>query len=140
MLGFSEEQVRGKHCVDFSPREDAEKDWTLFQELRAGSIDHYRVDKRYFRRDGSLLWGRLSVSLLNSASSPLVLAMVEEITEKKRAEGALRESEERLRMAQQAARMGTFEWNIRTGVNTWNPELEPLYGLPPGGFGGRQIS
>jgi PAS domain S-box-containing protein len=40
MLGFSEEELRSKHCVDFSPPEDAEKDWALFQQLRAGSIDH----------------------------------------------------------------------------------------------------
>jgi PAS domain S-box-containing protein len=53
MLGFSEEELRGKHCVEFSPPEDAEKDWALFQQLRAGAIDHYQLEKRYFRRDGS---------------------------------------------------------------------------------------
>jgi PAS domain S-box-containing protein len=53
-------------------------------------------------------------------------------------EERLRASEERLRLAQQAAHIGTFEWNIRTGVNTWTPELEAIYGLPPGGFGGTQ--
>jgi PAS domain S-box-containing protein len=53
MLGFSEEEMRSKHRVDFSPSEDAEKDWALFQQLRAGSIDHYQVEKRYFLRDGS---------------------------------------------------------------------------------------
>jgi PAS domain S-box-containing protein len=83
-LGFSEEELRNKHCVDFSPREDAEKDWALFQQLRAGVIDHYQLEKRYFRRDGSLVWGRLSISLLNSRLSPLVVAMVEDITEKKK--------------------------------------------------------
>jgi len=57
-----------------------------------------------------------------------------------RADEALRESEERLRLAQQAARIGTFDWNIRTGVNTWTPELEEMYGLPPGGFGGTQTA
>jgi PAS domain S-box-containing protein len=39
-------------------------------------------------------------------------------------------------LAQQAALIGTFEWNIQTGVNTWTPELEAMYGLLPGGFGG----
>ena len=87
-LGFSEEELRNKHCVDFSPREDAEKDWALFQQLRAGSIDHYQLEKRYFRRDGSLVWGSLSISLLKSSPSPLVLAMVEDITDKKKAEEA----------------------------------------------------
>jgi PAS domain S-box-containing protein len=61
-----------------------------------------------------------------------------DVTELRDAQEALRTSEERLRLALQAARIGTFEWNLRTGVNTWTPELESLYGLPPGGFGGTQ--
>src|SRR6476620_11880579 len=88
MLGFSNQELRSKHCVDFSPPEDAQKDWALFQQLRAGSIDHYQMEKRYFRRDGSLVWGRLSISLLKNHPSPLVLAMVEDITEQKTAEVA----------------------------------------------------
>src|SRR5690349_8501997 len=87
-LGFTEEELCNKHCVDFSPVEDAEKDWALFQQLRAGSIDHYQLEKRYFRRDGSLVWGRLSISLLNNYPSPLVVAMVEDITDKMRADDA----------------------------------------------------
>ncbi len=51
-------------------------------------------------------------------------------------EEALRESEERLRLAHSAARLGAFEWNIRTDTNTWTPELEAMYGLRPGGFAG----
>lgn len=39
-LGFSEEELRGKHCVDFSPFEDARKDWELFQRLKAGLLEH----------------------------------------------------------------------------------------------------
>src|SRR5215470_3649392 len=95
-LGFTEEELRSKHCVDFSPREDAEKDWALFQQLKAGSIDHYQMEKRYFRKDGSLVWGSLSISLLSGHPSPLVIAMVEDITDKKRAEEALGASEGRM--------------------------------------------
>ena len=47
-------------------------------------------------------------------------------------------NEERLRLAQQVGRAGTFEWNIQTGVNTWTPELEAMYGLVPGSFGKTQ--
>ena len=48
LLGFNEEELLNKHCVDFSPPEDAEKDWALFQQLHAGSIDHYQLEKALF--------------------------------------------------------------------------------------------
>jgi PAS domain S-box-containing protein len=61
-----------------------------------------------------------------------------DVEELKRAEEALHESEERLRLAQQAARVGTFSWDLQSGQNTWTPELEALYGLRPGEFGETQ--
>lgn len=139
-LRFSEHELRSKHCIDFSPREEAEKDWVLFQKLRAGSIDHYSLEKRYFRRDGSLVWGRLNLSLLKARPYPLVIAMVEDITEQKAAEQSLRASEERLRLAQQVGFIGTFERNVRTGLVTSTAELERMYGLPSGAFVGTTIA
>jgi len=53
-------------------------------------------------------------------------------------EDALRENQERLQLAQQVARIGTFEWNLKTGINRRTPELEAMYGLPPGGFAASQ--
>ena len=97
MIGLTEQEVRGRHCAEFCPSEDSEKDWALFQQLRAGSIDQYQLEKRYFRRDGSLVWGNLSVSLLKTRATPLVLAMVEDITAKKTAEVSLAEVSQSLR-------------------------------------------
>ena len=50
------------------------------------------------------------------------------------AEQAVRISEERLRLAQQVAHIGTFERDLQTGVVTWSSELEAMYGLPSGAF------
>jgi PAS domain S-box-containing protein len=124
MLGFSEEELRGKHCVEFSPPDDAEKDWTLFQQLRAGSIDHYQLEKRYFRRDGSLVWGRLSISLLNSRPSPLVVAMVEDITEKRRAEEA------RFRHAAivESSKDAIISTTLDGVIQSWNAGAERIFG------------
>ena len=81
-----------------------------------------------------------SISKVESGGKKFFTAVIRDISERKVAEEALRKSEERMRLAQSAARIGTFEWNIRTGVNTWTPELEAMYGLPPGGFGGTQTA
>jgi len=124
MLGFSEEELRSKHCVDFSPREDAERDWALFQQLRAGSIDHYQLEKRYFRRDGSLVWGSLSISLLKSHPSPLVLAMVEDITAKKNAEEA------RFRHAAvvESSEDAIISRNLDGVIVSWNAGAQRIFG------------
>lgn len=56
------------------------------------------------------------------------------------AKDVLRQSEQRIRLAQQIAAIGTFEWNLQTGVNTWMPELESMYGLSTGQFRGSQLA
>ena len=61
-----------------------------------------------------------------------------DVTDRKKIDDALRESQSRLLLAHQAAHMGTFEWNIQTGENIWSPELEAMYGLAPGTFPGTQ--
>src|SRR5262249_9445500 len=106
------------------PPEDADKDWTLFQQLRAGSIDHYQLEKRYFRRDGSLVWGQLSISLLQGRPAPLVVAMVEDITERKKAEEAL---------FRQAAIIEWYEDAIVSKplngvIPSWNPAAQRIFG------------
>jgi len=59
------------------------------------------------------------------------------ITERKKAEEALRTSEERRRLAQEVAGIGAFERDVRTGRVTWAEGLDSLYGLPPGSVDGK---
>src|ERR1700746_3085087 len=136
MLGFSEEELRNKHCVDFSPPEDAQKDWALFQQLKARSIDHYQLEKRYFRADGSLVWGSLSISLLNSRPSPLVIAMVEDITDKKRAEEALLRNAAIVESSEDAIASGTLDGIIVS----WNTGAQKMYGYTEAEAVGKPIS
>jgi PAS domain S-box-containing protein len=119
MLGYSESELLGMSCSQFSNPKDSADDWALFQQMRAGAIGKYSLEKRYVKKDGTPLWGRVNVSLLKNSeeeSASLVFAFVEDITERKLAEKALRESEERLRLAVQAGRMYAFDWDVATDV------------------------
>ena len=124
MLGFSEEEMRKKHCVEFSPPEDAEKDRAYFEQLRAGAIDRYQLDKRFFRRDGSMIWGRLSISLLNNRPSSLVVAMVEDITERKTAQ------EDLLRHAAivESSQDAIISKSLQGVIKTWNGGARRMLG------------
>ncbi|QYO62447.1 PAS domain-containing protein [Leptolyngbya sp. 7M] len=57
------------------------------------------------------------------------VALVSDISERKQAEAALRQGEERLRIAQQAAKAGVWDWDVLTNQVTWSEEYYQLYGL-----------
>jgi PAS domain S-box-containing protein len=90
----------------------------------------------YFRqpREATLRDLQLANMLTNAAA--IIISRYQQAEERVRAERVLRDNEQRLRLAQQAAGIGTFEWNLKTNENHWTPELEAMYGLAPGSFGG----
>jgi PAS domain S-box-containing protein len=94
MLGFSEEEMHGKNWMELSLPEEAGGDQTLFKQLVVGSTYHYHLNKRCFRRDGSLFSGHWSVWSLGDRESPFVLAM---ITDHGQADLARQETEEHFR-------------------------------------------
>ncbi|BCS34842.1 hypothetical protein TBR22_A40680 [Luteitalea sp. TBR-22] len=65
-----------------------------------------------------------------------IVASIRDVSAQRARERVLRESEERLRLALQAARMGTYDWDIPRGRLTWSREHEELWGLAPGEFDG----
>ena len=87
MLGCSPDELRGHRCAELTDPEDEKKEAVLFQQLMDESVEHYTMDKRFMRKDGSRVWGRVNVALLKNVtgSPPLVIGMVEDITERKKA-------------------------------------------------------
>jgi len=86
------------------------------------------------RHNGSMGWVELTGQLEKRGDGTpwRVLGTVLDITEHKRTELELRESEERLRLAQKASHSGTWELNFQTNKLITSPELQELFGLPPG--------
>jgi PAS domain S-box-containing protein len=97
------------------------------------------LEALYERGDGSWKgWMRVSTAPVRDAGGKVIgaVGIVTNIDEEKRAREALRQSQERLNLAQKAARIGSFEWDIQTNTIIWSEEIEALHGLSPGGFGG----
>ncbi|HTZ46695.1 MAG TPA: PAS domain S-box protein [Verrucomicrobiae bacterium] len=98
MIGYSAEELCSSTCARISHPDDEKIEQVLFQELRQGLRPNYQIEKRFFRKDGSLMWGQVSVSLLDrsDARTPLVIGMVSDITAQKNAEYSLRQRDQEL--------------------------------------------
>ncbi|HME01088.1 MAG TPA: PAS domain S-box protein [Terriglobia bacterium] len=101
MVGYPEEELRALTFMGLTYEDDRETNRQLLSELLEGRRQSFALEKRYRRKDDSLLWVNLHVSLVPGTESVprFSLAIVEDITERKHAEEALRESEARLRLA-----------------------------------------
>jgi PAS domain S-box-containing protein len=91
MIEYSESELRKMHCSEFSDPEGDKEEAPLFQKLRNGELSKYTIEKQFIRKDGIRIWGRVGVALMRDESSdtPFVIAMVEDITERKLAEQEL---------------------------------------------------
>jgi PAS domain S-box-containing protein len=99
ILGYTEEELLNISFAGHTHPEDVEADMGLYRKMMAGELDSYQMEKRYIRKDGEVVWVRLIASLVQDAEGNpfLEIGMMEDITDRKKAEEALRESEARYR-------------------------------------------
>ncbi|MFW6296052.1 MAG: PAS domain-containing protein [Halothece sp.] len=99
ILGYSREELLGKTFQDVTHPDDLELDLFYANQLIAGEINHYSLEKRYIRKDGSIVWINLTGSLFrNRTGQPeYFIAVIEDITKRKQTQENLRESEEKFR-------------------------------------------
>jgi diguanylate cyclase (GGDEF)-like protein/PAS domain S-box-containing protein len=92
MLRYSVEELCQHNVYDFMHPEDTPGVWETYQALIAGERDHFRMDKRYFRSDGEVVWTDLTCSLIRDETSTprYVVAMMEDITERHQLQTRLR--------------------------------------------------
>lgn len=129
MLGYTEEELLQLRSQDLIVAEPLEPAPFRLEEMQAGKTIH--TERQLQRKDGAVFWADVSGKQLSDGR---LQGVIRDITTRKHAEAALQKSEEHLRVALEAARMGTWEWNILTGKVEWSGNMAGLFGLAPGAF------
>ena len=110
LVGYSLDELRELHFFELLHPEDLEKHMQRVGELLAEEIPDFVVESRYLRKDGNVIWIRKSASLVRDADGvpKWMLSLIEDITERKRTEQSLRESEKIYRAIGEAIPYGIW--------------------------------
>ncbi len=139
LLGYSEEEVMGQPLTVIMPARYREKHLVGFQRVKEtgqARLIGKTVELHGLRKDGSEFPLELSLGTWKTNTGPFYSGIIRDITDRKRAQEALKESEERLRLALTTAHLGTWDWQIQSGQVIWSGNVESLFGLPQGSFVG----
>lgn len=134
ITGYSADELIGSRVSDLTHPEDVERDWALFQAAVRGETPTYQNEKRYVRKDGTVVWVNVNAALIrDEAAHPVrTVAAIEDITDRKRIERALRESQEDLNRAQAVGRIGSWRLDVRRNELRWSRENHRIFGIPEG--------
>jgi PAS domain S-box-containing protein len=119
MLGYSEKELRELSLVDITHEDYRDANSELITELLEGKRQYFEMEKRYRRKDGNLIWVRVHVSLVSGKqiTPRFLLAIVDDITERKRAEEALRDAQAELAHVTRVATLGEMTASIAHEIN-----------------------
>jgi PAS domain S-box-containing protein len=127
-LGYTEAEIKAQSFIAFTHPDDRGKDRDLVEQLFAEKIPSYRVEKRFITRDGSLAWLDVTALLIRGDQNQVLygLAMVENITERKRAYEALRTSDERYRSFVVNSSEGIWRFEVEQPIDITLPAEEQI--------------
>jgi two-component system cell cycle sensor histidine kinase/response regulator CckA len=132
IVGYSAGELRELAFAEYTHPEDVPANLVLWNSLVAGERDSYELEKRYCRKDGSVVWAHLTVNRLQSlnGSDELCLVMVQDITTRKRAEEELRGAERRYRALVEGLPLVTYidAADETSSAIYMSPQIEPLLG------------
>ena len=134
IVGYTEEELRALCFLDVTHEDYREANWALITELLEGKRRQFQIEKKYRRKDGSSIWVSNNVSLVPGTERVprFIMALSEDITERKRAEQALRRSEAYLAEAQRLTKTGSWAYNPAAEKWIyWSDEMPRIFGLDP---------
>jgi PAS domain S-box-containing protein len=130
MLGYSEKEMRTMAFTDITHPDYVQGNVEQMRCLLRGELSVYSTEKRYIAKSGKELWGLVQVSVVRNAAGAFryFLAIISDITERKRTEAVRRENEERLRSHTDNSPMAVVEWNADLIITRWTGAAEKMFG------------
>ncbi len=134
MLGYSIDEFKEMTVEELTHTDDWKAESKLAQELFSGLRDSFTLEKRYFHKDGQIIWGRLNVSTKrdDEGKVEIIIGMVEDITERMSAEEQLRESEKKFRAMFEHAAVGVARVKMSGEIMEANKKVEEMFGYSNG--------
>ncbi len=132
LVGRAENRLAGVRVHDVVHPDDLGRTLSLIARAVETGVP-FTAETRFLRPDGRVVCGENAVAPLRDRDGRVdrLLAVTVDVTDRKRAEAALRESEERLRLALDATGLGTWDVDPPTGRRRWSAEFKRILGLPP---------
>ena len=132
ILGYSEDELVGRTGRQMSHPDDLDVINAQRPALHSGEIDSFNVEKRYVRKDRSVVWVAVTMVVERDAAGrpEYEIAVFDDITARKQAEAALRESEERFRAVVNSANEAIIVYDRELRVVGGNFAAERILGLP----------
>ena len=128
MLGCTRENLIGDAVEARTHPSDAPAHREAVRLLLAGECRAYTMETRYLRPTGEVVWGLINVSLVPGPDGEPshLIAGIQDITDRKQAETALRDREERYRLLAKATEEAVWDWDLVTDLVTWDEGTGPL--------------
>ena len=119
MIGYTSEELSNLGPVEITYEDDREATREMLDDMLSGRQADYHVEKRYRRKDGAVIWVRISTARAPEPGSSLhgIPTIIEDITERKRAEDELQEAREALLRVARLSTMGELSASIAHEVN-----------------------
>jgi PAS domain S-box-containing protein len=133
IVGHTGEELLAINFLDLTHEEYRQANSALVTELVEGKRRQFQIEKKYRRKDGSLIWVSNNVSLVPGTEMVprFIMVLSEDITQRKRTEEALQRSEAYLAEAQKLTHTGSWVWNVRTDALFWSKEVFRIYDYDP---------
>lgn len=130
LFGYSPAELLEMSMGDFTHPDHLAESYAQREALLAGEIRFFQIEKRYLHKDGRVFWGLTNVSLVRDAlGQPLqYLGQVQEITERRHAEEALRESQLRSRLIVETANDPFIAVAVDGTITEWNAQAAATFG------------